>query len=69
MMKDNRKAADIKHNDLKEYLIAIPLTLFKGYWEGKKDALLCSKYLWRTGSNIYYHEKFISINPSGTLKG
>jgi len=56
-MKDIRKAADIKHNDLKEYLIAILLTLFKGYWEGKKDAPLCSKYLWRARSNIYYREK------------
>ena len=37
VMKDTRKAADIKHNDFNEYLIAIPLTLFKGYWKGKKD--------------------------------
>jgi len=36
-MNDIRKAADIKHNDLKEYLIAIPLALSKGYREGKKD--------------------------------
>jgi len=38
MMKDIRKAADIKHNDFNEYLIAIPLTLSKGYWKGKKGA-------------------------------
>jgi len=41
MMKDIRKAADIKHNDLKEYLITTPLTLSKGYWKGKKDASGC----------------------------
>ena len=44
-MEDTRKAADIKHDDLKEYLIAISLTLFKGYWKGKKGASGCYRFL------------------------